>query len=139
MGYLIFVLLGFIMVLNMLIGVLVQVVGVVATVEAETNQLTDVKRILMQSRGGLSAEDAITTEDLLDHSLVVFRDRREIKLHDFWRLAVQLRGNVTTTVKDLVSMRQFIHSQLSRLTADVAHLKAMSGQPVAINRSSLLP
>merc|ERR1712151_744876 len=123
---------------NMLIGVLVQVVGVVATVETETNQLTDVKRILMRSREGLSEEDAITTEDiralladeatvqglrrlnidtedLLDHSLVVFRDRREIKLHDFWRLAVQLRGNVTTTVKDLVSMRQFIHSQLSRL------------------------
>jgi hypothetical protein len=47
--FLFFVFLGFVTIMNMLIGVLVQVVGVVATVEAESNQLSEVKSVLLDN------------------------------------------------------------------------------------------
>jgi hypothetical protein len=143
--FLLFILFGFITIMNMLIGVLVQVVGVVASVESETNQLTQVKRLLLDSDMGLkehefiSSQDiamllgeetivdglrelGIDTDDLIEHSKVVFRNREEIKLRDFWQLVVQHRGNATVKVKDLVLMRQFIYTELSTLVGQIESL-----------------
>jgi len=140
--FLLFILLGFITIMNMLIGVLVQVVGVVATVEAETNQLTQVKRLLLDSGLGFSEDEVLTAEDLsmvfadvtiisgfqqlgidtadlFEHSKIVFRDREDIRLRDFWHLAVQHRGNTPVTVKDLVNLRQFLLSEISTLVSKV--------------------
>ncbi|CAK0875132.1 unnamed protein product, partial [Prorocentrum cordatum] len=58
--FMVFVFLGFgawWRIMNMLIGVLVQVVSVVATVEAETNQLTDVKSVLLGNHLDLKEDD----------------------------------------------------------------------------------
>jgi len=136
--FFVFVLLGFITIMNMLIGVLVQVVGVVANVEAETNQLADVKRVLLDNRYNLDVEGDITmqqikhllgdpsvadglqalsidTEVLLNHSIIVLGDRKTITMHDFWRVVVQHRGANAAKVQDLVNMRQFIYSELTNL------------------------
>jgi len=143
--FLLFILFGFITIMNMLIGVLVQVVGVVASVESETNQMTQVKRLLLDSDMGLSESDVITsqdiaivfsddkivdglrelgvdTDDLFEYSKLAFRDRDQIPLRDFWQLVVQHRGNATVKVKDLVLMRQFIYTEISTLASQVENL-----------------
>jgi len=135
--FMVFVLFGFLTIMNMLIGVLVQVVGVVATVEAETNQLSELKNILLDNDFSLGEDDDITMDEiklvlcdpaivarlrglgidtaaLLDHSMVVFRDNKTITMHDFWQLAVQHRGGSFAKVKDLVNMRQFLYSEMGR-------------------------
>jgi hypothetical protein len=143
--FLIFILLGFITILNMLVGVLVQVVAVVATIESETAQMTHVKRLILDSGLDLAEDDTLTpqdiamvltedkivdgfrqlgidTDDLFEHSKLVFRDRDEIKVRDFWQLVVLHRGNSAVKVKDLVSMRQFIYSEISALSSQVEKL-----------------
>jgi len=138
MLFFMFVLLGFITIMNMLIGVLVQVVGVVANVEAETNQLAEVKKVLLDNKYNLTVDGDITmeqiihllgdpgvadglhmlcidTEVLLEHAKIVLGDRQIITMHDFWQLAVQHRGANTAKVQDLVNMRQFIYSELASI------------------------
>jgi hypothetical protein len=145
--FLLFVFLGFVTIMNMLIGVLVQVVGVVATVEAESNQLSEVKSILLDNPLGLKEGDNISmqdirlllddtetttglreigidTDDLLKHSQVVFKGRLDLTMYDFWQLAVQHRGGNVAKVKDLLKLRQFIYSELSDLGSQVARLNA---------------
>ncbi|CAK0855122.1 unnamed protein product [Prorocentrum cordatum] len=145
--FMLFVLLGAFAIMNMLIGVLVQVVGVVATVEEETYQLKQVKNIIIQNRLHLNEDDAITmqdvealfsdaalvggfrqvgidTDDLLNHSKDIFRGRTDLNLHAVWQLAVQHRGDCPVKVKDLVHLRQFIRSQVSALVEQVHSLGA---------------
>jgi hypothetical protein len=140
--FMLFVFLGFITIMNMLIGVLVQVVSVVATVEAETNQLSEVKHVLLDNQLDLKEDDTISmhqinvllsdeniaeglcglsidTEALMNHSQVVFYGRQDITMYDFWQLAVQHRGGNVAKVKDLVNFRQFIYSELSDLSSTV--------------------
>merc|ERR1712039_1007942 len=62
--FLFFVFLGFVTIMNMLIGVLVQVVGVVAAVEAESNQLSEVKNVLLDNPLDLKEDDSISMQDI---------------------------------------------------------------------------
>merc|ERR1711920_143489 len=132
---------------NMLIGVLVQVVGVVATVEAESNQLSEVKAVLLDNPLGLKVDDNISmqgirlllgdkeiitglqevgidTDDLLKHSQILFKRRLDITMYDFWQLAVQHRGGNVAKVRDILKFRQFIYSELTDLGRQVAQLNA---------------
>lgn len=141
--FLLFVFLGAITVMNMLIGVLVQVVGVVATVEAETNQLSEVKSVLLDNPLDLKEDDIITaqqvrlllkdedivaglqglsidTDDLMNHSQIVFWGRPDITMYDLWQLAVQHRGTNVVKIKDLVNFRRFIYNELTDLGSQVA-------------------
>lgn len=54
--FFVFVLLAFITIMNMLVGVLVEVVGVVATVEKESNQVQAVKMVLVRLLDELDSE-----------------------------------------------------------------------------------
>jgi len=146
--FLIFVFLGAITIMNMLIGVLVQVVGVVATVEAETNQLTEVKNVLLDNPLDLKEDDIISpqqvrlllkdddviaglkelsidTDDLMNHSQIVFWGRQDITMYDLWQLAVSHRGSNNVKVKDLVNFRQFLYTELTDLGSQVARLNAL--------------
>jgi len=147
--FLVFVFLGAITIMNMLIGVLVQVVGVVATVEAETNQLTEVKNVLLDNPLDLTENDVISgqqvrlllkdgdiiaglkrlsidTDDLMHHSQIVFWGKQDIRMYDLWQLAVQHRGCNAVKVKDLVNFRQFLYTELTDLSSQVARLSSLS-------------
>jgi len=159
--FMVFVFLGFVTIMNMLIGVLVQVVSVVATVEAETNQLTDVKSVLLGNHLDLKEDDTISmhqinlllgdeaiaaglgelsidTEALMNHSQVVFCGREDITMYDFWQLAVQHRGGNVAKVKDLVNIRQFIYSELASLGSQVARLNEINAQVPPGRRAQLV-
>jgi len=152
--FMLFVFLGFITIMNMLIGVLVQVVSVVASIEAETNQLSEVKHVLMSNNLDLKEDDTISlhqinlllsdedvsagltglsidTEALMNHSQVVFCGREDITMYDFWQQAVQHRGGNVAKVTDLVNFRQFIYSELTDLSEEVKRLKEVSEQIAA--------
>jgi len=149
--FLLFILFGFITILNMLVGVLVQVVGAVATIESETAQLTQVKRLILDNGLGWTEDETLTTQDiamvfaedrivvgfrelgidtddLFEHSKFVFRDKEQIQLRDFWQLVTQHRGNSSVKVKDLVSMRQFLHSEISTLANRIENLTPLTHQ-----------
>lgn len=146
--FLVFILVGGITIMNMLIAVLVQVVGVVSTVEEETYELRQVKKLLLQNHLQLNEDDSITlqdiealfsdedlvsgfcslgidTDDLLTHSKDIFRRRSTMDLRAVWQLAVQHRGDSAVKVKDIVSLRQFVHSQIAVLVEQGDQLKAM--------------
>jgi hypothetical protein len=154
--FLVFVFLGCITIMNMLIGVLVQVVGVVATVEAETNQLSEVKNVLLDNPFDLKEDDVISAQqvrlllkdediiaglqelnidmdDLINHSQIVFWGKQDVTMYDLWQLAVQHRGSNVAKVKDIVNFRQFIYSELTELGSQVARLNGVVSQ-VATSR-----
>lgn len=160
--FLIFVFLGCITIMNMLIGVLVQVVGVVATVEAETNQLAEVKSVLLDNPLDLKEHDFVTaqqiklllkdedideglrnlsidTDDLLNHSQIVFWGKSNIRMYDLWQLAVQHRGSNVAKVKDLVNFRQFLYAELTDLSSAVAQLHAANARRPSTAAISLTP
>ncbi|CAK0894242.1 unnamed protein product, partial [Prorocentrum cordatum] len=107
---------------------------------AEESALTQVKRLIFDSGFDFTEDDTLTTQDiaivltqdnivdgfrqlgidtddLFEHSKLVFRDRKEIRLRDFWQLIALHRGNSPVKVRDLVSMRQFLHSEISALAS----------------------
>lgn len=141
---LVFVLLASLTVMNMLIGILCEVVTVVSAVEKENSLLVFVKARLqrMLTESGLDADgDGMITKDefeqLLDIpeaaralqevgvdviGLVDFADfifgldgNIPLTFADFMDVVLQLRGSNGATVKDMVDMRKFITQELSRM------------------------
>merc|ERR1712007_99832 len=133
-----FVLLATLMVLNMLIGVLVEVVGGVASLEKEQQSATLVKSSLVKILD-LGDDDVDTRritkeefEDLLMHkeaaqvvqavgvdvlglaelSDFIFQGDLGISFAEFYKLLLQLRGTNSATVRDIVDMRKYFSQEL---------------------------
>jgi hypothetical protein len=130
--------------MNMLIGVLCEVVSVVSSVEKEALLVNYVKGTLlnMLESTGLDADgDQILTKyefeallnnataakaltdvgvdvvGLVDFTDFIFKDGRALSFPDFMELILHLRGSNTSTVKDLVDLRQMMVSEIEKIMA----------------------
>jgi len=150
---LLFILLGSLTVMNMLVGVLVEVVSVVSAVEKEELKVNYVKTQLfrMLKKCGLPAsEDIILSKEdferlflkqgaakvfhdigvdpvgFLDISEYVFREAgpEGITFRQFIDVVLQMRGQNHATVKDIVDLRRVTLARLERV------LEAVEGSSV---------
>lgn len=140
-----YVLLATLTVMNMLVGVLVEVVSVVAAVEKEQLVVNYVRQQLQSlwDYGGLDTSgDGLMQKDefenllenpeasrclsdvgvdvvgLVDFAEFIFRDE-ELTFGDFVELVLTLRGSNTATVKDMVDMRKFTIQEFDRISGSV--------------------
>jgi hypothetical protein len=135
-----FVMLASLTVMNMLVGVLCEVVSVVSSVEKEQLSVSYVKQrllqlfedlgvdedddnkvskaefdsLLMQSEAArIIAEIGVDVVGLVDMADYIFKDGVELSFADFMELILQMRGSNSSTVKDIVDMRRFLLTELS--------------------------
>lgn len=138
-----FILMTSLTVMNMLVGVLVEVVGVVSTVEKEqmTVQFVYSKLQELLTTSGLDTdgdmriskaefeslllnpqaarmvqEVGVDVVGLVDFSEYLFHGDSTLSFPEFMDLVLQLRGSNTATVKDVVDLRKFIASQVLEMT-----------------------
>jgi len=147
-----FIFIGSITLLNMLLGVLVEVVTVVAQVEKEQLTILYVKdtleRAFITANMGTSEQTKITRDDfaellthpaaykalasvgvdvvgLLDFSDFIFQGDTALTFSDFVEIVLQLRGSNSATVKDLVDLRLFLGSEIKQMKAFLLSLQAL--------------
>jgi len=131
--FLLFVLLVSMTILNMLVGVLVEVVGVVASVEKEELMVTFVKEELQKlletaddtNNNKLSLKEfrwlllqkeaiaflryvGVDVVALVEYVDVIFKGGKEFAFADVVNLIMELRGSNTCTVKDVIDLRKWI-------------------------------
>jgi hypothetical protein len=139
--FFVFILLGAMMVMNMLIGVLCQVVSAVSATEQEemlVNHVNDKISMVMalideDGNGGISKDEFDLIMDnsqalrclndvgvdvfaLIDLADYIFTDENnediEIDFSRFMQIVLQLRGSNQATVKDIVDLRKFLRVAL---------------------------
>jgi len=140
---LLFVLLASLTVMNMLVGVLVEVVSVVSAVEKEELNVAYVKsrlKTISETYGSvdedgdnclnahefrdllLVPEAASAIKDvgvdpvgLVDFAEFIFRDEAEITFGDFIEIILTFRGSNSCTVKDVVDLRRYLMTEMRTL------------------------
>merc|ERR1719356_1920625 len=137
-----FVLLAYVTIMNMLIGVLVEVVGVVASVEKETYQVAAVKRVLLKwaPEADINCDNIIDVNEfknmlskdgcvkdlndvgvdaiaLIDAADFVYRDKDALTFSELLTVVLGLRGKNETKVQDIVQTRKFLHVEMQRMEA----------------------
>jgi voltage-gated sodium channel len=143
---LVYMLLAGLTVMNMLVGVLVEVVGVVSSVEKEGLTVSYVKTRLDTLFTSLADEDGsrriskmefqrllvkpeaakiiqeigVDVYGLVDISEFVFQDDHELDFVEFMELVLALRGSNTATVKDIVDLRKFLSTEMRHLEERLA-------------------
>lgn len=146
-----FILLGTLTVMNMLVGVLVEVVKVVSCVENEQLMVDFVKTKLQTLYNGVEGktntisrfefekllvrpeaakvlqEVGVDVVGLVDLADVIFQETDELLFPDFMGLVLQFRGTNNATVRDIVYLRKFISQELVRI--DAIHAELASRQP----------
>jgi hypothetical protein len=145
--FFIFVLLAYVTIMNMLIGVLVEVVAVVASVEKETNQVAAVKRVMekwapeadtngdcifdvnefktMLNKDGCAKdlkEVGVDPIALIDHADFVYRNKDALTFSELLSVVLGLRGRNDAKVQDLVQMRKFLHIEMQRIEGSLESL-----------------
>jgi len=151
---LLFILLASLTVMNMLLGVLVETIGVVSCVEKEQIAVVCVKESLMSM---FSDEMECITRDefhmmlmnphaekvihrmgvdvagLVDFEDFIFKETEQLSFADFMQLLLQLRGTNSCTVKDIVDLRKSAHKDFMNLHSEIeGGLKRLSRQLDAI-------
>jgi hypothetical protein len=142
-----FILFASLTVMNMLVGVLVEVVSVVSAVEKEQLGVNFVKSQLRtvlehtdnaDSAGTVSLSKADFTDllgkpqaaralteagvdvlGLLDIADFLFKDNRRLSFPDFCEMVLELRGSNTATVKHIVDLQRFVHLELRQAQDDI--------------------
>mmetsp|Transcript_120553 Transcript_120553/g.336355 ORF Transcript_120553/g.336355 Transcript_120553/m.336355 type:complete len:614 (-) Transcript_120553:90-1931(-) len=135
-----FILLGYLTVMNMLVGVLVEVVCTVSSVEKEQMEAQFLKVHMLHLLRGLEddgdlcisrdefgkllekpkaikalQEVGVDVVGLAELSDFIYKERTELTFPDFMETVLQLRGKNVATVKSIVDMRMFITKELSRV------------------------
>mmetsp|Transcript_88887 Transcript_88887/g.250342 ORF Transcript_88887/g.250342 Transcript_88887/m.250342 type:complete len:641 (-) Transcript_88887:37-1959(-) len=143
---LLYLLIGSCTVMNMLIGVLCEVVGVVAQVEKEQVLVETTKEKLFSMLPQLDADgdckvskdeflsllespDAVLglsevdvdVEALVDYTDYIFEGADELGFTAFMETVFQFRGSNNATVKDLVDIRKFLTKELAALESRLHH------------------
>jgi hypothetical protein len=141
---LLYIVLAGLCVMNMLVGVLCEVVCVVSAVEKESLLVNYVKSTLqhMLTTSGIDAdgdykiskdefqdlldmpgaakaiqEVGVDVVGLMDFTDFIFKDGRELSFPDFMDMVLQLRGSNNATVKDVVDLRKHLTSELSKFSS----------------------
>eukprot|EP00929_Paragymnodinium_shiwhaense_P068413 TRINITY_DN3439_c0_g1_i1.p1 TRINITY_DN3439_c0_g1~~TRINITY_DN3439_c0_g1_i1.p1 ORF type:complete len:989 (-),score=223.09 TRINITY_DN3439_c0_g1_i1:260-3226(-) len=149
----VFVLVASLTIMNMLVGVLVEVVSVTASVEKEELQVGWVKQRIEKTLASLDSDSdgAISREEfkqllyeptaakalhevgvdvvsLVDYANYIFEEGDVLSFADFMECVLQLRGQNTATVKDIVDLRKVVVQEVSQLKLNLeAHLSQMNG------------
>jgi len=143
---LLFILMSSLTVMNMLVGVLVEVVSVVAAVEKEQMTMQYVKTSLqsMLRKTGMGDEsnlaisrhefealilkpeaariiqdvgvDVVGLVDFLDF---IFKDGHKLSFPEFMDVVLQMRGCNNATVRDVVDLRKYVHNQMNDAVSSV--------------------
>jgi len=147
--FLLFVLVASLTVMNMLVGVIVEVVSVVSSVEKESMRANHVKACLLDiiadfrptaSRGAVSRDEfmtimkapgaAVRFKDfnvditaLHDHIPAFFENGCNFNFPAFLDTVMSLRGHNTATVKDMVDMRKFLKAQRAEIDKHLATME----------------
>lgn len=135
--------------MNMLIGILCEVIAVVSNVEKEEMLINWIKhelqkmlvqcgidigedvRIsrsefnrLIETPGAANAlnEVGVDVGSLVDFTEMVFYDGRSLSFVDFFDMVLQLRGSNTATVKDIVDLRKLLVVEIASVTKCVTEL-----------------
>jgi hypothetical protein len=147
-----FILLAGLTVMNMLVGVLCEVVSVVSSVEKEALLVNFVKNQLQEmlvetgidadgdnniSKGEFDAllekpeaaralqEVGVDVVGLVDYSDFIFNKGAELTFGDFMDVVLQLRGSNTATVKDIVDLRKLVATEMSSMNTQAGQIIAM--------------
>ncbi|CAJ1347844.1 unnamed protein product [Effrenium voratum] len=142
MMLLVFILFGSLTVMNMLLGVLVEAIKTVSTIEREQLEVDFAKKCLWEMidkghadedgdnriseqeyRNVLRTPQAMTAltslgvdvEAALDYGRLLFEDGEPLTFGDFMRGILTLRGSNQTTVKDIVDLRKFTADEFSHI------------------------
>lgn len=143
-----FILLGSLTVMNMLIGILVEVVSVVSAMENEQLQVNFVKtklqtltysesesssdrisrlefeRLLVRPEAAkIIQEVGVDVVGLVDFADVIFADADELSFGDFMTVILQFRGTNNATVRDIVELRKFMTHELQKVDKIHAQLQ----------------
>lgn len=159
---LVFILLGSLTVMNMLVGVLVEVVSVVSSVEKESLVVNFVKAQLhslmcdeldADSEGKISKTDfakllmnkfaaqilgevGVDVVGLVDFQDHIFKDTDDITFADFMEVVLQLRGTNNATVRDIVDLRKFVSEQINTMEKRMSARMSLEngiGEPFALS------
>jgi len=142
--FLAFILLGSLTVMNMLVGVLVEVVSVVSALEKEEMTVNYIRSRLCvmfdmgdeDGNGHISKNefDSLFLQDeavrllqevgvdvvgLVDLSEFIFKSGRELTFSDVCEIILQFRGSNHATVKSIVDSRKFVLQELDQLYEDL--------------------
>lgn len=134
-----FVLLGALTVMNMLIGVLCEVVSAVAATEREemlvgyvNRKVRKIVEELDQDGGGTISKDefvqilenmeavkalqdvGVDVVGLVDFADVIFEEEEDLSFPKFMEVVLQLRGSNNATVKDVVDLRKLVRTETMR-------------------------
>mmetsp|Transcript_98392 Transcript_98392/g.254417 ORF Transcript_98392/g.254417 Transcript_98392/m.254417 type:complete len:704 (-) Transcript_98392:135-2246(-) len=144
-----FIVVGLVTVMNLLVGVLVEVVGVVAKTEREQMAVNFVKeemntlveQELDRDAGGMISKseleellissgaakiisdvgvDIAGLVDIADYQL--FHESTNVPFSKFVELVLQLRGTNNATVRDVIDMRKFVMQELSGIEERLANI-----------------
>lgn len=140
--FLVYLLFASMTIMNMLIGVLCEVVSGVAQDEKEDAFLKEVEMQVQSMVRRLDADgdqsvtihefDGVMDSSEIMHDLqdlgvdvvafvdfahFVFRDKDELTVSEFLEMVLQFRGSKAATVKDVVDMRKFVSMELEHLEA----------------------
>jgi len=152
-----FVLMASLLVMNMLIGLLCEVVGIISAVEKEQLSVNFVKQRLMvilgdkevtkdefvalltnPSAAKIIQDLGVDVLGLLEYGDVIFRENNALSFAGFMELILELRGNNTATVKDIVDLRKFISTELDSLSDEQEdYRQSQTGINSAPNTSKL--
>jgi len=139
-----FILFASLTVMNMLVGVLCEVVSVVSAVEKETlvvNFVQNQLQCLLQHCVG-DEETPMTKEEftdllsrpqaaralnevgvdvlgLMEIADFLFKDGKTLNFPDFMEMVLELRGSNMATVKHIVDLQRFVHLELRRTKVDM--------------------
>eukprot|EP00441_Pelagodinium_beii_P047716 CAMPEP_0197625796 /NCGR_PEP_ID=MMETSP1338-20131121/5055_1 /TAXON_ID=43686 ORGANISM="Pelagodinium beii, Strain RCC1491" /NCGR_SAMPLE_ID=MMETSP1338 /ASSEMBLY_ACC=CAM_ASM_000754 /LENGTH=586 /DNA_ID=CAMNT_0043196287 /DNA_START=39 /DNA_END=1799 /DNA_ORIENTATION=- len=139
---LVYMLVAGLTVMNMIVGILCELISVISAVEKETMLLSSVRTSLQNimeetkadadgsgmiskrefddlvshpSWGRILSEVDVDVVALVDLSDFIFEDDRELSFADFMDLILQLRGTNQATVKDIVDLRKLLKNQSDKM------------------------
>ncbi|CAE7348419.1 CACNA1S [Symbiodinium natans] len=145
---LLFILLGSFTVMNMLLGVLVEAVKAVSTIEREQLDADFARKVLWELIDKEGDEDGdnllsekefvnllkkpkaakalmslgVDTTAAYDYGKLLFEDGEKASFVDFMQAMLTLRGSNKTTVKDIVELRKFLSEEFHQVETLVCEL-----------------
>mmetsp|Transcript_57371 Transcript_57371/g.167962 ORF Transcript_57371/g.167962 Transcript_57371/m.167962 type:complete len:580 (-) Transcript_57371:75-1814(-) len=140
---LVYMVIGSLTVLNMLIGVMCEVVGMVSAAEKDALRAQNLKDTIGKALKGVDADDDhcishhefrallhmpeamfalqevnIDVIQLVDFAEIIFQDKESIAFGAFIDTILQFRNDNTATVKDLVDCRRLLVTEISAAVAE---------------------